>query len=340
MRSEEHAGPRGLSGPRQCGQQAGAGSATGLLEDKALRGQCGSRKGRPLSAAAGVAGCGRPAAGSYPAWGAGPPGLSPSPATWASGSWAQGGGRPCRQEGRLLLVPGGARPADPAHPPAPEFLSSSHVLDTSTARTRAAGSAPLVRHCAAGLSGLAPHVGRRPLPEGPTGVDGPRGTLGRSGSRRAGGRSMRGVCKGGAGRARPGGRGSGPRDAAGEAFACRPQRALRLAPQRPACVDRGVCAGIQPELEPDGRKPTALQPRHHRLGPPDRGPAKGRSRGPRGTSGKGWGDKDRDLMGPEGLESQLIGGIYLPWGPEWGWLGQRTRGRQVHWEGLSQSLDR
>lgn len=45
-------------------------------------------------------------------------------------------------------------------------------------------------------------------------------------------------------------------------------------------------------------------------------------------------------MGPEGLESQLIGGIYLPWGPEWGWLGQRTRGRQVHWEGLSQSLDR
>lgn len=45
-------------------------------------------------------------------------------------------------------------------------------------------------------------------------------------------------------------------------------------------------------------------------------------------------------MGPEGLESQLIGGIYLPWGLEWGWLGQRTRGRQVHWEGLSQSLDR
>lgn len=68
VRSEEHAGPRGLSGPRQCGQQAGAGSATGLLEDKALRGQCGSRKGRPLSAAAGDAGCRQlPSVGSRPA---------------------------------------------------------------------------------------------------------------------------------------------------------------------------------------------------------------------------------------------------------------------------------
>lgn len=225
----------------------------------------------------------------------------------------------------MLLVPGGARPADPARPPAPEFLSSSHVLDTSTAGTRAAGSAPLVRHCAAGLSGLAPHVGRRPLPEGPTGVDGPRGTLGRSGSRRAGGRAMRGVCKGGAGRARPGGRGSGPRDAAGEAFACRPQRALRLAPQHLACVDRGVCAGIRPELEPDGRKPTALQPRHHQPGPPDRGPAKGRGRGPRGTSGKGWGDKHRDLTGAEGPESQLTEGHLPPLGPGVGVAGPENK---------------